>query len=78
MGYKQSIFFNIPKTKTMKQQQNLGKKLGRNDMKKVQGGITTTGLWVCPADYYDCYLYRGQCLTYCSRPATCRWYAGCP
>jgi hypothetical protein len=65
----------------MKKQQlsmGFGKKLTNQDMKKVQGGWLTTGLWVCTADYFDCYTYKGECLTYCSKPTSCRWYPYCP
>jgi hypothetical protein len=58
----------------------IGKKLNGQDMKNVQGGVIIYGygLWVCSVDYYECYQYRGQCLTYCSRPSACQWSQNCP
>lgn len=55
-----------------------GKPLSSKAMKQLQGGIITTGLWVCTADYYDCYQYKSQCTAACSRPTSCRNYAYCP
>lgn len=67
----------------MKKQQismGIGKKLSNQDMKNLQGGliIPTYGLWVCSVDYYECYRYRGECLTNCSRPSACQWAQNCP
>lgn len=57
---------------------NLGKKLTRGEMKKLQGGLITSGLWVCPSNGYECYFYKGDCQLDCPRPNSCRWYAQCP
>jgi hypothetical protein len=66
----------------MKKQQlkpaSFAKKLSSAEMKKVQGGWLTTGLWVCTADGYECYRYKSQCQAACSNPASCRNYMYCP
>jgi hypothetical protein len=63
-----------------KQQISLGqfsKKLSGAEMKKVQGGAWG-GIWVCVADFYDCYSTKSQCFAACSVPTSCRLYGGCP
>jgi hypothetical protein len=68
----------------MKKQQNAsspGKKLSRNEMKNLTGGLNNNaggGLWVCTADYYDCYFSKYQCQLSCSVPSSCRFYSYCP
>lgn len=69
----------------MKQQQGLPtmKKLSRQEMKNVQGGIwqwdwSYGGIWVCRADGYSCYFYQWECENECSNPSSCAIYSYCP
>jgi hypothetical protein len=56
-----------------------GKKLSRTEMKKLHGGATITGVWVCAADgYWGCYATKVRCLIECPEYTDCKAYAGCP
>lgn len=51
--------------------------ISRKEQQAVKGG-SGRGLWVCTADYFECYFSKSQCQAICTNPGSCLNYQRCP